>query len=607
MRIVLLTPEYPPAARLGGIGTNTAALAPVLAARGHDVTVIAPATDDIRAGETSADGVHVRRLHARRSPEAMPGKAIIDRLLFRLAVARQCRALRPDVVHAAEWEALAWAVTLTRTPVVTRLATPTYVVDELNGRGGDPATKVLNRWERTQARRSARVYAPTGAIVDRVATDWKLDLDRVHVVPNPVDIEGVLRSSAAEPPFPVGPNAVVFTGRIERRKGIDTLAAALELVLRRRSDATAVLIGREVAEDRDLAEEVRSRLAPFGERVVFAGELAWSQALAVVARAAVVALPSVWESFGYVCVEAMALGRPVVATDTGGFAEIVKDDSGFLVPIGDVEALASQIVVALEGGPGIDAVRAAAVTRSLDFDVKEIAPQVESVLRRAVAGSKVDRSLFAAGYREHFRPDDSDPFAGIYARKRDYVLEATMRRPRQRIVDVGGGFGRISGPLAAAHDMILCDLSPEMLQEARERTSGDVALVRADALRLPVATESADGVIALDLLVHLDDVREGLDELRRIVRPGGWLLVDSTNAVPGWVLAYPDYVEWRPRRLVQTLRAGGVLPEWTDVVHHQHAREMRAAIDGAGLDLTGTASFGPRWCPKWHLWQLTRR
>lgn len=173
-----------------------------------------------------------------------------------------------------------------------------------------------------------------------------------------------------------------------------------------------------------------------------------------------------------------------------------------------------------------------------------------------------------------------------------------------RILDVGGGYGRISGPLAETHDVTLCDISPEMLEEAQARWQR-LTLVEADARKLPFAQGEFDAVVALDLVAHLPELRPGIEELARVTRVGGDLVFDTSNASPWWVLAYPRYVGPHPWRLVQTMLGGGVLPEWQDIVHHHRPAAVRAAL-GAGLLLHRVQRFGPPWTAKWHLWWTTR-
>jgi ubiquinone/menaquinone biosynthesis C-methylase UbiE len=151
-----------------------------------------------------------------------------------------------------------------------------------------------------------------------------------------------------------------------------------------------------------------------------------------------------------------------------------------------------------------------------------------------------------------------------------------------------------------------CDLSGDMLDEARRRCPPSVRLVQADARDLPFADSEFDGLIALDLLPHLPDLRAALHELSRVVIPGGQIVFDSSNASPWWVPAYPAYVNWKPRRMLATMRHLGVLPEWSEIVHHHHAADVRDAISDAGLELARLQRFGPRWSAKWHLWYVQK-
>jgi glycogen(starch) synthase len=144
-----------------------------------------------------------------------------------------------------------------------------------------------------------------------------------------------------------------------------------------------------------------------------------------------------------------------------------------------------------------------------------------------------------------------------------------------------------------------------MLEEAGTRWP-QLKLVRADARELPFEDGEFDAVLALDLLPHLPDLEQGLGELARIVRPGGKLVFDTSNANPWWVLAYPSYVNRRPMRLVRTLLGRGVLPEWQAVVRHHRRRETRRAAATVGLQLELMHKFGPPWTPKWHLWRAQK-
>jgi glycosyltransferase involved in cell wall biosynthesis len=155
---------------------------------------------------------------------------------------------------------------------------------------------------------------------------------------------------------------LVFFGRVERSKGVDTLIDALALMGRKAP--SAVIVGRGSAEI-----EARAKVAALGlaNRVSFLGwqgDAALAQLLAV-ARLAV--LPSREESFGNTVVEAMAAGVPLVSTTAGSIPEIVEQNTtGLLVAAGDPQALAQAIAETLDDDEG--AARRALTARRIVAD-----------------------------------------------------------------------------------------------------------------------------------------------------------------------------------------------------------------------------------------------
>lgn len=214
--------------------------------------------------------------------------------------------------------------------------------------------------------------------------------------------------------------------------------------------------------------------------------------------------------------------------------------------------------------------------------------------------TETHEALFTSGaYVQDFRPDvQTNPFEADYARKRDALI-ASVAGVDRKVLDVGGGMGRMSIPLSERHFVTLTDLSPQMLELARPWASERLVLRQANARHLPFEDESFDYVLCIDVLPHLQEPMEAVLEARRVLRPGGTLLVDITNSVPFWTLAYPRYVGRRPSRWVQVWRAGGVLPEWRPRVRHHRRAELIAFIERAHLELQEIRTFGPAVCPKW--------
>lgn len=605
MRIALISREHPAKTAGGGIGTYTMTMGAALARLGHQVDFLTGGPGEARIEQ----GVHVIPLVHPSLPQPTA-----SRLLAARRVAREALRSGAEVVQASEWDAEAWWVARRRMlPLVTRLATPTYLVDVLNLGAPRSGTDAVRRMERDQARRSQALIAPSHAIAEQVARHWGLDRARIDVIPNPIDGAAVRAAGGRSLAVALPERFILFIGRVERRKGVEELARALPRALSGYPDVHAVILGRNAgASGGDVAPRLTALAEAFPGRVHLLGALPRDQALAIVARATIVVLPSHWEAFGFVALEAQALGRPVIASSGSGFEDIVENGhSGWLVPPRDADALGEALLARLQDDDGLERAGRTARARAELFEADRLAPRLVEVYERAAeawsASTRFGSGIYARGYRRFFQPEDpTGPFHALYEAKRRAVLEFFGSRPPMKILDVGCGPGRLLAPLARSHRMTGCDISTEMLDEARRACPPDVRLVQADARDLPFSDASFDAVIALDLLTHLPDLEAGLRELARVVVPGGALVYDSSNASPWWVPAYPSYVNWRPRRLIATMRRGGVLPEWSYIVRHHHAREVRAASSRAGLRLERVERFGPPWTAKWHLWYASK-
>lgn len=598
MRIAFVSTEHGHGRRGGGIGTYVDIMAPALARRGHDIWVVTQGP----SARLEDEGVSILRLDHPSLPDPTT-----QRVLAAWRVARATARLEPDLVQAAEWEADAWWLArLGRVPLVTRLATPTYVIDWLHGGRSGADSEVVRRMERDQAVRSAALLAPSCAIAELVARGWGFPAESVEVIPNPVAGPLLRAAEAAEPPVRLPPRFLVYFGRMEYRKGIGVLIDALPEVLGAQPDLHMVFVGADRAGVlRDALEG--PHVAAVADRIHALGHLARPQAMSIVARAEAAVLPSLWEAFGFVAAEALALGRPVITTHGSGLAEVVEDGvSGWLVPPGDAAALARVLTQRLSDPEALRTAGEAARERAERFDADLLAQRLEAMYERVLESRRDGRfaaGIYARGYRRAFRPEDPrGPFHDLYAAKLAEVVALFPHEPRLRILDAGGGPGRLSAPLARHHEVTMLDISPEMLEEARTACPPGVRLVQGDARELPFGDEEFQATAALDLLTHLPVLEDGIRELARVTRPGGRLVFDTSNASPWWVLAYPSYVDFRPRRLMRTMRAGGVLPEWTRLVRHHRAEEVEEAIDALGLHLERRLDFGPAWSAKWQLW-----
>lgn len=203
-----------------------------------------------------------------------------------------------------------------------------------------------------------RVVAATPAEVAQIQWLYREDTSRVVVIPPGVDTSRFYPISDDEAKEYIGvpchDRMLLFVGRIEPLKGIDTLIEAVgilhkEGVLDRHPFCLAV-IGGDTHSSREQMSAEMERLHVMRESlgildlITFLGKRDQDTLPYYYSAAEAVVVPSHYESFGLVALEAMACGTPVVASETGGLAFLVRDgETGFHVPTADPEALAEKL------------------------------------------------------------------------------------------------------------------------------------------------------------------------------------------------------------------------------------------------------------------------
>jgi glycosyltransferase involved in cell wall biosynthesis len=292
VKVVVLTTSYP--RRPGdAAGRFVAEGVEVLRGRGVDVSVVSPAAFR-HYGIAYGSGVAG---NLRRRPWL---GAAVPLMLGSFARAARRAAHGADLVHA-HWLPAGAVALATGLPFVVQV----WGTDvELARRMRPLARAILNR---------ARVTIAASSALAQEAE--RLGARDVRVIPNGVEVPDAVGREAE-------PLEILFAGRLSREKGI------LELV-----------------EAADGMELVVAGDGPLRDRVPSArGFVPHDELTHLYARAAVVACPSHREGFGVACAEAMAHGRPVVASAVGGLLDlVVHEETGLLVPPRDVAALRSAL------------------------------------------------------------------------------------------------------------------------------------------------------------------------------------------------------------------------------------------------------------------------
>lgn len=178
---------------------------------------------------------------------------------------------------------------------------------------------------------------------------------RWSVVPYPFDASSLADLGASESAAAATSPTIIYIGRLERRKGVDLLIEAAKPTLG--LGARLRFIGADTRtgpHQSSMLDHLRSRIPPdFANSVAFDGPLPRHQ-LAAAIRSATASggfccFPSRWENYPNVCLEAMALGAPVLGSDAGGMSEIIEhESSGLLFRSGDTQDLARNLTRLLE-------------------------------------------------------------------------------------------------------------------------------------------------------------------------------------------------------------------------------------------------------------------
>jgi glycosyltransferase involved in cell wall biosynthesis len=244
-----------------------------------------------------------------------------------LAVRSEVRRRSPDVVHA-HWILPGGLVAA----LLPRRRRPRVVVT-LHGTDVELAAGRFRPVARWILRRADAVLAVSEPLARRAEALLGLPAGSVDVARLPLPVE------LAPAPFPEGPRRVLAAGRASAEKGFDVLVAALAEPVAAGLSATLVAEGPQLD---DLEREVAAR--GLGDRVARQPLVPRRELFQLIRDHHVVAVPSRSEGLGMVALEALALGRPVVASAVGGLTQVVVDPSdGRLVPPEDPAALAAAL------------------------------------------------------------------------------------------------------------------------------------------------------------------------------------------------------------------------------------------------------------------------
>lgn len=336
----------------GGIETYTLELARALGAQGHMVHIIAQ-----NKGSLSRESIDERTtLHlVDFSEHPFTGYWMIDRFIpiddlrFSMAAAKKIhnliRSIQIDIVEAMDYFRVGfWYAFDRKTPFLLRLHG--WFFNRQDGRINPLGSlsmreRLLSYMQQMTIDRADAISVVSSDFANFASEIWRINNEKSRVILNAVDVYKFTPDHA----FPKD-LSVLYVGRLIKNKGILTLADAMRDILSYVPQTRFVFAGKDMflKEAGCMASDYISKKIPAAQ-LVFLGEVTPDELVAHYRKSSVVVFPSFYESSGIACLEAMACGCAIVASDVGGIKDMIRNQvHGLLVPPGRPQKLGKAIV-----------------------------------------------------------------------------------------------------------------------------------------------------------------------------------------------------------------------------------------------------------------------
>jgi glycosyltransferase involved in cell wall biosynthesis len=372
--VLVVSGIWPP--DVGGPATHASDVADFLLRRGHDVEVVVTA-----AGPPAPRAYPVRWV-SRRIPKGL--------LHARTTSVLARRAAHADVVYTTGmFGRSAAGASIARRPYVVKLtADPAFerarrrgevagTVDDFQRAGGGVRGRAYRLARDLELRHAAHVFCPSEWL-RQLALSWGVDESRLSALPNPTpSLPELPPREELKREFEMNGATLAFAGRLTAQK---SLGVALEAVAS--TEAVQLLIAGDGGERAEL--ERRAAELGLADRVRFLGAKPRERVVELFRAADAAILSSSWENFPHTVVEALAVGTPVLATEIGGVAEVVRDEvNGLLVPAGDAAALGEAVRRFFGDAELRQRLRAAAAPSVAAYAPERVFGELERVLLEA--------------------------------------------------------------------------------------------------------------------------------------------------------------------------------------------------------------------------------
>jgi alpha-maltose-1-phosphate synthase len=345
LNILLLSLEFD-ATNSGGVGTYVAELSAGLARQGNRVNVISYSNEKHAVLHSENRSVHLIKPSAVRRSD---GPASITDSILRfnddiVAYARwQQLGAGVDLIHCNNWLTFPAARELADRWGIPIVCTIHYVSNPVERWWGQEPDPLILEQEKILFRSAPHFIAVSKSVGQVAAAAYQIAEEDIDVVHNGVSdfsfcqtqITSEKRVRLKEAAACAAGKLVLFAGRIHPQKGVEALLQSAKLVLRQDKCVTYLIAGE--ADSSEYSREIRALIASdpsLGTSVTFLGRVPRNQLSLLYKCADVTVIPSIYDPFPYVGLEASLAGAAIVGTRSGGLEEMIRDGvTGLLVNI----------------------------------------------------------------------------------------------------------------------------------------------------------------------------------------------------------------------------------------------------------------------------------
>lgn len=584
LKILFISREYPPETGYGGIGSYVSIIAPALAARGHKVHVLSCDPSQEKK-DMIVQGVYLHRRRRRikwlRWLKIFGMRATLARLEAAISVYREFRKIARDVdvIEYPDWEAEGLLLALLKPkPLVVHLHTPLPIIIHFNNIPKKLDHNLAGIIEKFSILRADVITAPSKLMINKLKEiNWFEEDNDIKIIPNPIDWYSWLNI----PSVSKTQHVILFVGRIEPLKAPELLIKGIEHLKCDFPNLKAVFVGRNSGIKKHLAylKHIEKAALTVGN-CNFIGHINRGELPRYLSEARVVVIPSRFESFSNVALEAMASGRPVIVSDNTGIAEFVKEFRlGSVFPDGNSTRLSEAIRLYLENPYLAEEVgeRARQFVRTY-FDPDRIAALREQVYWEAIEHHKAYlrqkcRPYFAISDRigrwkiphewkewaidEYIRTS----WKHFYLRTAHQLLELLSRHPKFKESDSLEGIHVLDlGCTPAVSVLLAClgaqvtllDIEPKELEKgfsyAQELgVENRVHCIQADAFSPPFKPRTFDIVYNSGFIEHFDDPISIIRLMGALTKPWGAVIALAPNLWTPQSFLIREYLRRRPK------------------------------------------------------------